>query len=65
MDDDDAAGVRDATDDDGVQVPLAEDVYDLTLAPAVRDDEHSLLRLREHYLVSGHRGLALRDEREV
>jgi hypothetical protein len=65
VDDDDAAGVGDAADDDGVQIPLAEDVYHLPLAAAVRDDEHPLLRLGEHDLVGGHPLLALRDEREV
>ncbi len=44
-----------------MQVPLLEDADDLPLAPLLRHEQHALLRLGEHHLVSGHPGLALRD----
>jgi len=49
-----AAGVGDHADLGPGQVPLVEDRLHLGLAPLVDDDEHALLRLREHDLVARH-----------
>ena len=45
-------------DDGGVEVPLLEDAHDLVLAAAFRDDEHPLLRFRQHDLVRRHAAFA-------
>ena len=55
----------DVADVDGVQVPLLEDPLDLGLAPLLHDEQHPLLRLRQHDLVGRHAGLALRHARHV
>ena len=60
-----AASVGDVTDPHGMQVPLLEHRFDLPLAPGLRDEQHPLLRFREHDLVRGHAGLALRHERHL
>jgi hypothetical protein len=52
--------IRDISDLSGVQVPLLEDALDVGLAPFLDDQEHSLLRFRQHDLVRSHAGLALR-----
>ena len=55
----------DLANPDGVQIPLVEDPFDFRLAAALDDQQHALLRLREHDLVGRHAGLALRHERHV
>ncbi len=61
----DAPRVGDAPDLDGVELPLVEDRQDLLEAVPLRDEEHPLLRLREHDLVGRHPGLTNRDLRKV
>ena len=48
-----------------MQVPFLEDPLDLGLAPLLDDEQHPLLRFRQHDLVGRHAGLALRHERHV
>ena len=56
---------RHLTDADGVQIPLLEDALDLRLAPAPHDEQHPLLRLRQHDLVGRHARLALGHAADV
>ena len=63
--DDDAAGVGEVADHGEVELPLAEDALGLGLAAGVEHHQHALLRLRQHHLVGGHAGLALRHGVEV
>ena len=48
-----------------VKVPLVEDALDLGFAAALDDQQHALLRFRQHDLVRRHAGLALRHQRDV
>ena len=59
------AVVRHFADVDRVEIPLVENALDLGLAAALHDEQHALLRFRQHDLVGRHRGLALRDQRDV
>jgi hypothetical protein len=58
---DQAAGVRGAADDGGVQAPLPEDAIAVFLAARLQHRQHSLLAFRQHHLIGRHAGFALRD----
>ncbi len=47
------------------QIPGLKDALDLGLSAALYDDEHPLLRLRQHHVVRRHSSLPPRDERDV
>ena len=49
----------------GVEVPFLEDALDFGFAALLGDEQHALLRLRQHDLVRRHAGFALRHERDV
>src|SRR5207245_10507889 len=45
---------RDLADARALELPALEDALDVGLTPRARDDEHPLLRLREHHLERRH-----------
>ena len=61
----DTTGVGHVADAHRVQVPLLEHRLNLALAAGLGDQQHALLRLRQHDLVRRHAGLALRHERHL
>ena len=60
-----AAGRGHRADGDGVQIPLLEHRFDVRFAAALHDQQHALLRFREHDLVRRHAGLPLRHAADV
>ena len=57
---DDPARIRQAADDGEVQLPLLEDGARHVLAVRAQHHQHAFLAFRQHHLVGGHAGLALR-----
>ncbi len=57
--------VRDLANLDRVQVPLLEHALHFRLAAALDDEQHALLRFRQHDLVRRHAGFPLRHARDV
>ena len=55
----------DAADRDRVEAPFPEHVEDLALATLLRDQQHALLRFRQHDLIRCHAGFALRHVPQV
>ena len=63
---DEEAVLGDGLADDGeVEVPLVEDCLGLCLLRGVEHHQHAFLRFRQHHLVGGHVGFALRHVLEV
>ena len=58
--DDDAAGIGDMADDGVIEIPFFDDGARHLGALGLEHQQHALLAFREHHLIGGHAGLALR-----